>query len=172
MVLHDILQAWNDYVDSTITVTVTSAGVPSGQNEFNVGEKVKYDLKVTNGTSANGIQVNNIRLHVRESNVVGSNGNVLKFIVPPTSLATAFPDATSTSALTPNTEQTVMFLETSKLTTLTPGEEVTIPGLEVIGKGGGTGIVEAHVHATLDLDTLFPPNTTGKDGTKSLTVKT
>jgi hypothetical protein len=172
MVLHDILQAWNDYVDNTILVTVTSAGVPAGQNEFNVGEKVKYDLNVTNGTSANGLQVNNIRLHRHASNVAGSSVNVIKFIVPPTSLATAFANATSTSALTPNTEQDVMFLEKSSMTTLTPGEIVTIPGLEVIGKGGGTAIVEAHVHATLNLDTLFPPDTTGKDGTKSLTVKT
>jgi len=171
MILHDILQAWNDYVDNTIVVTVTSAGVPAGQGEFNVGEKVKYDLQVTNGTSANGVQVNNIRLHVHFSNTAG-NVNVFKLLVPPTSVANAFPDATSTTALSPNTEQTAMFLETSSLSTLTPGEVATISGLEVIGKNAGTAILEAHPHATLDVDQIFPPNTTGKDGTKSLTVKT
>ena len=167
MILHDILDAWNDYVDNTIVVTVTSAGVPSGQGEFNPGEKVKYDLSVTNGTSANGVQVDNIRLHLQ----AGTAG-IFNFIVPPTSKATAFPDATSTSPLTPNSEQTAMFLETTSLTTLTPGEVSTISGLEVIGKAAGTSTLQAHVHATVKVNTLLPPNTTGRDGTKSLTVKT
>jgi hypothetical protein len=167
MILHDILDAWNDYVDNTIVVTVTSAGVPSGQGEFNPGEKVKYDLSVTNGTAANGVQVNNIRLHLR----AGTAG-VFNFIVPPTSKANAFPDATSTIPLTPNSEQTAMFLETTSLATLTPGEVSTISGLEVIGKSAGTTVLEAHVHATLKLEQILPPDTTGKDGTKSLTVKT
>jgi hypothetical protein len=65
-----------------------------------------------------------------------------------------------------------MFLETTSLTTLTPGEVSTISGLEVIGKAAGTSTLQAHVHATVKVDTLLPPNTTGRDGTKSLTVKT
>jgi hypothetical protein len=172
MILHDILQAWNDYVDKTIVVTITSAGVPSGQSEFNVNEKVKYDLKVTNGDSATGVQVDDVRLHVHSANVSGTTGTVFKLIVPPASVATAYPDATSTTALTAGTEQTVMFLETAALATLSAGETVTISGLEVIGKGAGSAVLESHVHATVKTSTLFPTDTTGKEGTKTLTVKT
>jgi hypothetical protein len=56
--------------------------------------------------------------------------------------------------LTPNSEQTAMFLETTSLTTLTPGEVSTISGLEVIGKAAGTSTLQAHVHATVKVDTL------------------
>lgn len=168
MILHDILQAWDDYVDKTIVVTVISTGVPAGQTEFNPKEKVTYDLTVTNGTSTDGVQVKNARVHVL-ADVAG----VFEFIVPPTSIATAYPDATSTVAFKPSDpSQTALFLETSSLTTLAPGEVVTISGLEVIGKGAGTAKLDAHVHVTPDLDQLFPPNTTGTNGVKTLTVKT
>jgi hypothetical protein len=69
MVLRDITQAWDDYVGNTITVTVTSAGVPWGQTEFNPGEKVKYALEVTNGTASSGVQVKDIRLHLTAGRV-------------------------------------------------------------------------------------------------------
>src|SRR5262249_42476331 len=62
--LLDIQQAWRDYVQQTMVVTVTSTGVPSGQSELNPGEKVKFDLSVTNGTPTSGIQVHDIRLHL------------------------------------------------------------------------------------------------------------
>jgi hypothetical protein len=147
--LQDIFEAWTDYVSKTIVVTVTSTGVPSGQTQFNPGEKVKYHLRA--GTA-----------------------NVFNFIVPDPSTTgvSSFDTETSTTALTKNTEKTTMFIETTSLTTLTAGEKVTITGLEVIGKNAGTSVLEAHVHATLALDQLFPPGTTGKDGTKSLTVTT
>jgi len=173
--LQDISQAWTDYVSQTIVVTVTSTGLPSGQQQFNPGEKVKYDLSETNGASATGVEVNNIRLHLRSAATGGNtNQNIFNFIVPDpgTTGVTAFDTATSTSALPKNSEQTTMFIETSSLTTLTAGENVTIPGLEVVAKHAGTALLEAHVHATLNLDQLFPPGTTGKDGTKSLTVTT
>lgn len=173
MILHDIRQAWDDYVDNTIAVTVTSTGVPAGQSEFNHNEKVTYDLKVTNGTSTDGVQVKDIRVHVHANNASGTVGNVFEFIIPPTTVANAFPDATSTVAFkTSDPPQTALFLETSSLATLSPGESVTISGLEVIGKSPGTATLGAHVHATPDLDQLFPPDTTGTDGAKTLTVKT
>jgi hypothetical protein len=42
--LLEMQQAWRDYVQNTMVVTVTSTGVPSGQSDFNPGEKVKFDL--------------------------------------------------------------------------------------------------------------------------------
>jgi hypothetical protein len=169
MVLSDIAQAWSDYVTKTMVVTVTSTGVPAGQSEFNPHEKVKYDLKVTNGTGSTGVQVQNVFLHL----TLGSP-NVVNFIVPPTSTANAFSDIKLTNALVPNkvVTQTEMFLQNSSLATLAPGATVSISGLEVIGETGGTTSMEAHVHATLDLEALFQNNLRGADGTKSLTVKT
>jgi hypothetical protein len=169
MILSDIAQAWSDYVAKTIVVTVTSTGVPAGQGEFNPHEKVKYDLKVTNGTSSTGVQVRNVFLHL----TLGSP-DVVNFIVPPTSTANAFSDIKLTNALAPNKviTQTEIFLQNSSLATLAPGTTVSISALEVIGETGGTTVLEAHVHATLDLDALFPNNLKGTNGTKSLTVET
>jgi hypothetical protein len=169
MVLSDIAQAWSDYVTKTMVVTVTSTGVPAGQSEFNPHEKIKYDLKVTNGTGSTGVQVQNVFLHL----TLGSP-DVVNFIVPPTSTANAFSDIKLTNALVPNKviTQTEMFLQNSSLATLAPGATVSISALEIIGETGGTTSMEAHVHATLDLEALFQNNLRGADDTKSLTVKT
>lgn len=169
MVLSDISQAWSDYVTKTMVVTVTSTGVPAGQSEFNPHEKIKYDLKVTNGTGSTGVQVQNVFLHL----TLGSP-DVVNFIVPPTSTANAFSDIKLTNALVPNKviTQTEMFLQNSSLATLAPGATVSISALEIIGETGGTTSMEAHVHATLDLEALFQNNLRGADDTKSLTVKT
>ena len=169
MVLSDIAQAWSDYVTKTMVVTVTSTGVPAGQSEFNPHEKIKYDLKVTNGTGSTGVQVQNVFLHL----TLGSP-DVVNFIVPPTSTANAFSDIKLTNVLVPNKviTQTEMFLQNSSLATLAPGATVSISALEIIGETGGTTSMEAHVHATLDLEALFQNNLRGADDTKSLTVKT
>jgi len=155
-----------------MVVTVTSTGVPSGQSELNPGEKVKFDLSVTNGTPTSGIQVHDIRLHLKAD----PDNGVFKFIVPDSSSTgvTAFATLDSTTPLTAakDGEQTLMFIETSSLKALTPGENVKIPGLEVIAKKAGTADLAADVHATLNFDQIFAPNMDGKDASVNLTVKT
>src|SRR5262249_54462202 len=79
--LLDIQQAWRDYVQKTMVVTVTSTGVPSGQSEFNPAEKVNFDWSVQNETSKPAIKVHNIRLHKKADPEKG----VFNFIVPDTS---------------------------------------------------------------------------------------
>ena len=168
--LSDISKAWSDYVDNTIVVTVTSTGVPAGETEFNLHEKVKYDLNVTNGTSSTGVQVENVFLHLTLD-----SPNVVNFIVPPTSTANVYSDSQLTNALSPPNKvitETEIYLQNSTLKTLNPGAQVPISGLEVIGETAGTVVLRAHAHATLDFDTLFPNNERGTDGKKSLTVTT
>jgi hypothetical protein len=171
--LLDIQQAWRDYVQQTMVVTVTSTGVPSGQSELNPGEKVKFDLSVTNGTPTSGIQVHDIRLHLKAD----PDNGVFKFIVPDSSSTgvTAFATVDSTTPLTAakDGEQTAMFIETSTLKTLTPGEKINISGvLEAIAKKVGISNLASDVHATLNLDRIFTPNMDGKDASVKLTVKT
>jgi hypothetical protein len=169
--LSDISKAWSDYVDNTISVTVTSTGVPAGESEFNKHEKVKYDLNVTNGTSSTGVQVENVFLHLTLDTT-----NIVDFIVPPTSTANVYSDSKLTSPLSPPnkvlTGVTEIYLQNSSLKSLAPGAAVPIPGLEVIGEAAGTVELHAHAHASLAFETLFPNNEKGTDGKKSLTVKT
>jgi hypothetical protein len=169
--LQDISQAWEDYVQHTIVTTITTTGVPSGQTEFNPKEKVTFDLNVINGTSETGIEVKNIRLHLKAD----PDNGVFKFIVPDSSTGiTAFSSVVSTTPLTASKdgEQDAMFIETSSLKRLKAGESVKVSGLEVIAKKAGTADLAADVHATLDFDTLFIPNIDGKDATKLLAVTT
>jgi hypothetical protein len=168
--LLDMQQAWRDYVQNTMVVTVTSTGVPSGQSEFNPGEKVKFDLNVTNGTPTTGIQVHDIRLHLKSDPDTG----VFKFIVPASSTGvTAFATVNSTTPLTAaDGEQTAMFIEHASLNVLKPGESVPIRGLEVIGKKVGTAALASDVHASLNIDQMFQPNMDGRDARVDLTIRT
>lgn len=168
--LLDIQQAWRDYVQNTMVVTVTSTGVPSGQSDFNPGEKVKFDLSVTNGTPTTGVQVHNIRLHMKSD----PDNGIFKFIVPnANSGVTAFATVDSTTPLTAaDGDQTAMFIETSTLSVLKPGDKVSIHGLEVVAKKVGTADLASDVHATLNLDRIFEPNMDGKDAKVNLTIKT
>lgn len=169
--LLDIQQAWRDYVQKTMVVKVTSTGVPSGQKELNPREKVKFDLSVTNGTATTGIQVHDVRLHLKPD----PDNGVFKFIIPDSSSGvTAFATVGSTTPLTAKDgDQTAMFIETSTLKTLKPGENVNISGvLEVIAEKAGISDLASDVHATLNLDQIFVPNMDGKDASVTLTVKT
>ena len=168
--LLEVQQAWRDYVQNVMVVTVTSAGVPSGQSDFNPGKKVKFDVSVTNGTATTGIQVHNIRLHLKAD----PDNGVFKFIVPdPSSGVTAFARIDSTTPLTAaNGEQTVMFIETATLNVLKPGDRVAIHGLEVIAKKVGTADLASDVHATLNVEKFFAPDMDGRDSKVSLTIKT
>jgi hypothetical protein len=167
--LLEMQQAWRDYVQNTMAVTVTSTGVPSGQSDFNPGEKVKFDLSVTNGTPTTGIQVHDIRLHLKAD----PDNGVFKFIVPASSTGvTAFATLDSTTPLTAASgDQTVMFIENSSLNVLKPGENVTIRGLEV-AKKVGTSNLASDVHATVNLNQIFDPNMDGKDAKVNLTIVT
>ena len=167
--LSEISGAWIDYVQNTIVVTVTSKGVPAGEKEFNLHEKVKYDLNVTNGTESTGVQVENVFLHVTLD-----PPDIVSFIVPPTSTADTYSDPQLTNALSPNKviTNTEIYLQNSSLKTLKPGAQVPLSDLEVIGEAAGTTNVHAHVHATLAFNTLFQNNQKGTDETKSLTVTT
>ena len=168
--LLEMQQAWRDYVQNSMVVTVTSTGVPSGQSEFNPGERVKFDVSVTNATPTTGIQVHNLRLHMKAD----PDNGVFKFIVPDSSTGvTAFAKIDSTTPLTAaDGEQTAMYVETTSLNVLKPGENVAIRGLEVIGKKAGTSGLASDVHASLNLDQLFVPDMDGKDSKVNLTIKT
>jgi hypothetical protein len=166
----DMQQAWRDYVQNTMVVTVTSTGVPAGQKDFNPGEKVKFDLSVTNGTSTTGIQVHDVRLHLKSD----PDNGVFKFVVPDSSTGvTAFATVDSTTPLTAASgDQAVMYIENSSLSVLKPGENVSISGLEVIAKKVGTADLASDVHASLNLNKFFIPNQDGRDAKVSLTIKT
>jgi hypothetical protein len=168
--LLDIQQAWRDYVQQTMVVTLTSTGVPPGESEFNLGEKVKFNLNVTNGTPDTGIQVHDIRLHLKSD----PDNATFKFVVPNSSSGiTAYATLNSTTPLTAKDgDQTVMFVETSDLKTLRPGDSVPVNGLQVIANKAGAAVLKADVHASINLDKIFIPNQDGKDASVSLTVKT
>jgi hypothetical protein len=168
--LLDIKQAWRDYVQQTMVVTVSSTGIPAGEQDFNPKDKVKFNLSVTNGTADTGIQVHDIRVHLKSD----PDNGTFKFVVPNSSSGvTAYATLDSTTPLTSKDgDQTVMFIETSDLKTLTPGESVPINGLEVIGAKAGSAALKADVHASLNLDKIFIPNQDGKDASVGLTVRT
>jgi len=166
----DIQQAWRDYVQQTMVVTVTSTGVPSGESDFNPSEKVKFNLNVTNGTADTGIQVHDVRLHLKSD----PDNGTFKFVVPNSSSGvTAYATLDSTTPLTAKDgDQTVMFIETAKLKTLKPGDGIAVNNLEVIGNKAGSADLKCDVHASINLDRIFIPNQDGKDAAVSLTVRT
>lgn len=170
--LQDVSQAWRDYVLNTMVATVTTTGVPTGEKDFNPKEKVRVDVSVTNGTTATGIEVKDVRLHLKA--IANPDKGVFKFIVPDANTGiTAFSSETSTTPLTALSEQAEMYIEKSALKRLSAGAKVNIDGqLEVVGKNVGTEDLSVDVHASLDLDKLFPPHIDGKNVTKSLTVTT
>lgn len=168
--LLEMQQAWRDYVQNSMVVTVTSTGVPSGQSDFNPGERVKFDVSVTNATPTTGIQVHNIRLHMKAD----PDNGVFKFIVPDSSTGvTAFAKIDSTTPLTAaDGEQTAMFVETATMNVLKPGDKVAIHGLEVVAKKVGSADLASDVHATLNYNQLIAPDMDGRDSKVSLTIKT
>ena len=168
MALSDIAGDWVTYVQKTMVVTVISTGVPSGEGEFNPGDKVIYDLTLLNGNASTGVTVKNVRLHV-----LVSDATLINLIVPSKSTANAYSDAALTKPLTSGSSVTEMFLQTSSMLSIDAGLGVGMLNLEVVAlKKAGTAKVEAHPHADLDLNALLPANQTGTNGTKSLTVQT
>lgn len=169
MAVRDIENDWINYVQKTMVVQVISTGLPSGESEFNPGDKATYELTLVNGSASTGVPVKNVRLHVEVSDTT-----LISLVVPSKSIANAYSDAALTKPLTSvGAQVTEMFLQTSSMLNIDAGAPVGIVSLEVIAlKKAGTAKVEAHPHVDPDLDALFPANQTGTNGKKSFTVQT
>jgi len=163
--LTDLKNATATYVDDEVDVTI-----PRITSGLEPDEEGTFDLVVTNGTEATGFRLENVVLHVRSQNP----GRAL--LVPPGS-ALLFPRASTDTddprldTDTPVEEMFIHFQATDDLefgSTMDPGE-VTELELEYHAIRAGAVTITCHVHATVDIDGLFPRQN-GRDGTTSVTI--
>lgn len=164
--LQDLRSAVRDYIDSKVSVTVSSI-LPVTGDDINAGEYFKFNLTATNtSASSGGVQVKNIRFYVSVADPVQA-----KLIVPATTTAKAYGDSGLKSVLNPNDEVSSMYLTLpTGDTVLTTGDSDSITSLRGKARVKGTFTIKAALLVDPDLDYMFPVNEQTPTVSKSATI--
>jgi hypothetical protein len=164
--LSEITSATSAYIDNEVEVNVV--GVTTNVRDGNDG---KYTVRVTNAAAPTGVRLRDIVLHLT------SDDDAVLTLFPPGS-AILTPRATnddSAPRLPSNDPVATMFIffaDTDSFepnSTLDVGEQFELE-LDYHAEGPGTATLRAHVHATVEVDDLFP-RSGGNDGSKDITIK-
>ncbi len=165
--LSDIPAATSAYIDNEVDVRISRVTA-----NLEPREEGTLTVTVTNAAAPTGVKLTNVSLHVTVS------PDTVALLKPPGS-ALLFPRATADTndpRLSTNAEVDEMFIffladdgEIEPNATLDVGEVIELE-LEYIAIGAGTATFNCHVHATVEVDALFP-RSGGSNGTRSVTVR-
>lgn len=160
--LFDIPVATSAYIDNEVDVKV---GRVTGN--LQPGEDGTYSIRVKNAAAPNGVRLTDISLHLTVA-----PGSVAKLLAP--GAAVLIPRAsgdTSGPRLPRNeeVEEMFVFFNSDDSWTLDAGEELELE-LEYRAVAAGNSTISCHVHASVDVDRLFP-RSGGANGSKGFTVR-
>lgn len=171
--LRDIRTAVEDYLNTSVTTTVTTVQPSDPGGTMNPKEHGTFDVLVINTGEPDGVPLTNVRLHLTFKKDAAGNDIGASFIVPAAAVATAR-DGTSDSSnlLDPGDSASEMVLFPPDSTLDVPGG-IEVQNLVVVAPGhaGPEVTIQCHVHAEADQSFLFPPGERSKNGTTSFTVK-
>jgi hypothetical protein len=164
--LSDIASATSSYIESEVDVRV--GGVTRNVQDGNDG---KYTVRVTNASAPTGVRLRDIVLHL-----TSSDDDVLTLFPPGSAILTprATNDATAPRlpSGTPVAEMFIFLVDGDNLepnSTLDVGEQFELE-LDYHGEGPGTATLDAHIHATVEVDDLFP-RTDGAHTAKEIEIR-
>jgi hypothetical protein len=160
--LLDIRSAVAAYV-STQVVSGTTQPTADVGGAINPGKEFSFSVLAKNMPAPNGIRVVNITYHVT---IEPSSVAQLKVPASPPARASSFP---SEPLLAPGSLVSGMFLFPTD-NSLEPGDGDTIPGLKGKGISIGFANIRCHVHADLDLDSIFPKDNRCQNGINQVAV--
>ena len=149
--LSDITSATAAYLDNEVEVRITR--ITRNVRENNDGS---YTVRVTNASAPTGVRLRDVVLHLESDDPAVT-------LFPPGS-AILFPRATNDAnapTLSRSDPVSAMFIFFSELDTLEPnstldvGEQIELE-LDYHGENVGSATVNAHGHATVEVDDLFP----------------
>ena len=166
--LTDIANAVHDYLDTQVTVQITKVTA-----RLEPLEEGTFTVQVTNAGAPSGVQLTGLAFHVTvpDPTII----DILGFD-DPAGFHTTRENANPTSPVVkngnpaPNGEMCV-FLNTDDLATLEVGETSQVE-LQYRAKKAGQTSIKCHIHATVDQDTLFPPNQAGVNDEHQVKVLT
>jgi hypothetical protein len=162
--LPDLVAATADYIDNQVTARVSDVTA-----NLNPGEEGTFTVKIKNAAAPTGVRLNNIALHLE-----ASPGTVAKLLSPSGSALLDAEDANGV-ALANGAEATEMFVtfptevNEELNNSLVVGEEIELE-FSYRAKAAGNVTISAHLHGTVDVDSLFP-RSGGTSGSKTVEVK-
>jgi hypothetical protein len=152
--LSDLAAATSAYIDSEVDVTVTNV-----TDHLQPGELGTYTVHVTNASAPTGVRLTDLTLHLTTTPV----GKV-KLLAPGSALL--IPRATGDKndpRLPRNDERDSMFIffaaddgDIEPNATLDVGEQIDLEFEYKANRAGEDVTINCHVHATVDVDSLFP----------------
>jgi hypothetical protein len=164
--LSDITSATSAYIDNEVDVRV--GGVTTNVRDGNDG---KYTVRVTNAAAPTGIRLRDIVLHL-----TSDDDSVLTLFPPGSAILT--PRATNDASAprlpsgVPVKSMFIFFADTESFepnSTLDVGERFELE-LDYHAEGPGTATLDAHIHATVEVDDLFP-RSAGNNGSADIEIK-
>ena len=161
--LLDIRAAVTQYVSTKVVAGTTQPTADSGAT-INPGETFTFTAHAKNIPPPNGIRVVKVSYHVTIE-----PASVAQLIVPasPPARASQFP---SEPLLAPGSLVSGMFLFPGDKA-LEPGDSDEIPGLKGKAIAIGFANLRCHVHADLDLASVFPPDNLCQSGIRQVSVQ-
>lgn len=165
--LTDLAGAITDYLDKEVTVTITKVTANVEKNE-----EGSFTLTVTNAAAPNGVKLTDLALHmtVDDPTVI----DILGFddlLGNHTSRQNASPTSAvvKNGDVAPNGEMCVFFNGDAGV--LDVGKSATVE-IQYRGEKAGKTTINCHPHATVDENTLFPPNQRGVNAKHDVKVLT
>jgi hypothetical protein len=172
--LRDIRTAVEDYLNSSVSVTVTELQPdPTSPGTINPNEHGTFEVLVVNTGEPDGVPMTNVRLHLTFKKDSAGKDTGAKFIAPATTVAVARDGTSDSSAvLKPGDSFTEMVLFPPNNALEVPGL-IALPNLVAVapGRAGIEVTIQCHVHAEADQAFLFPPGERGKNGTSTFKVE-
>ncbi|HEY7047039.1 MAG TPA: hypothetical protein VH373_07450 [Jatrophihabitantaceae bacterium] len=166
--LTDIADAVHDYLATQVTVEITKVTA-----RLEPLEEGTFTVQVTNAAAPAGVELTDLAFHVTVT-----DPTIIDILAldDPAGIHTTRENANPNSAVVkngdpaPNGEMCV-FLNTDDLSTLEIGESTQVE-LDYRAKKAGDTSIKCHIHATVDQNTLFPPNQPGVNDEHQVKVLT
>jgi hypothetical protein len=169
--LSDIASATSAYIDNEVEVRIGAV-----TSNLRAGADGTYTVRVTNASAPSGVRLTDLTLHLNVEPRTPDNAVVL--LKPPGS-ALLFPRATGDTddpRLASNDLVEEMFIffsspggDIEPNATLDVGEEIELE-FEYHAERAGDAEIFCHVHATVDVDSLFP-RSGGDNGSAAVEIK-
>jgi hypothetical protein len=161
--LQELRTAVREYLNTKVTLTISTL-TPARGATINQSEDFTFSITAANATVAlGGIALKNVCYHLRVR-----NPSVAELIVPPAPMVAHSGQTTESPVDSPvlaaGAEVVEMYLTPAdEKNYLTPGESDTISNLRgrtKMGTGGTGTVIEVRILAEVDMNYLFPTETT------------
>lgn len=169
--LADLPQSVHDYVAQQVTVEVTKV-----TSHLQAGEEGTFTVTVDNALAPTGVRLVNIFYHI-----VADDPAILQIKIPEFTVTGVFnfeDPLHGKAALKPGDVADAVLVIPTGTTPGNPQNTVLEIGghhdieLGYVAKAHGTSSIKAHIHADVDLGSLFPPNQLSGVDTHNVTVLT